>query len=156
MVAKKSAGVILYRYRGGALEVLLGYPGGPYYEGKPDAGVWSVPKGEPGPGETDMESVARREFAEETGLAPSGPLIDLGTIVQRGGKEVSCWAVQGDLDPADARSNLFEMEWPPHSGRIGRFPEIDRVAWFGSGEARLKIRAAQIPLLERLEHILRA
>ena len=156
MAAKKSAGVILYRYRGGVLEMLLGHPGGPYYEGKPDAGVWSVPKGEPGPDETDMEAVARREFAEETGLSLSGPLTDLGTIMQRGGKEVSCWAAQGDINPADARSNLFEMEWPPRSGKIGHFPEIDKVAWFGSGEARLKIRAAQIPLLERLEHILRA
>ena len=156
MAAKKSAGVILYRYRDGALEVLLGHPGGPYYEGKPDAGVWSIPKGEPGAGEADLEAVARREFAEETGLVLTVPLTSLGSIVQRGGKEVHCWAAPGDLDPADARSNLFEMEWPPRSGRIGSFPEIDRVAWFGPQEARAKIRSAQTPLIERLERILGA
>ena len=150
MSARLSAGILLYRRRVGSLEVLLAHPGGPYYVNK-DAGEWSIPKGEPGAEETDLEAVGRREFAEETGCQIVGPLISLGTVTQRGGKVVHAWACSGDLDPASAHSNLFTMEWPPRSGLIASFPEVDRVAWYSSPAARLKIKAAQIPLLERLE-----
>jgi len=153
--AARSAGILLYRVRQGELEVLLGHPGGPYYDRRPDEGAWSIPKGEPGGAETDLEATARREFAEETGTAISGPLASLGSIVQRGGKEVHAWAVSGDLDPAMSHSNLFTLEWPPHSGVTASFPEIDRVAWFGLAEARRKLREAQTPFLERLELLVR-
>ncbi|MCI0636302.1 MAG: NUDIX domain-containing protein [Actinobacteria bacterium] len=145
-----SAGILLWREREGRLEVLLGHPGGPYFAGK-DAGNWTVLKGEVGPGE-DLLAVARREFAEETGHElPDGPATELGDIRQKSGKRVLAWAVEGDLDPGTAVSNSFEMEWPPRSGRVREFPEIDRVAWFDLGEARMKIKAAQAPFLDRLE-----
>ena len=147
---RTSVGIVLWRKRKGRLEVLLGHPGGPYFAGK-DADHWTVLKGEVEPGE-DLVAVARREFAEETGhQVPDGPLIDLGEIRQKSGKRVLAWAVNGDLDPETAVSNSFEMEWPPRSGRVREFPEIDRVAWFGPGEARVKIKAAQAPFLDRLE-----
>jgi predicted NUDIX family NTP pyrophosphohydrolase len=130
--------------------VLLGHPGGPYFA-KKDDGHWSVLKGEIEPGE-DPVAVAKREFREETGRdAPDGPLIELGEIRQAGGKLVTAWAVEGDLDPKHAVSNAFEMEWPPHSGRIQEFPEIDRVEWFDLQRARSKIMPAQEPFLDRLE-----
>ena len=114
---------------GGRLEVLLGPPGGPYFRGK-DADHWTVLKGR-GRGGEDLVTVARREFAEETGhQPPDGPLIELGDIRQKSGKLVLAWAVEGDLDPETAVSNTFEMEWPPGPGRVQDFPEIDRVAWF--------------------------
>jgi predicted NUDIX family NTP pyrophosphohydrolase len=145
-----SAGIVLWRVREGRLEVLLGHPGGPYFTGK-DSDHWTVLKGEVDPGE-DLLTVARREFAEETGhRLPDGPAIELGDIRQKSGKRVLAWAVQGDLDPDIAVSNTFEMEWPPRSGRIQEFPEIDRVAWFDLDEARVKIKAAQAPFLDRLE-----
>jgi len=147
---RTSAGILLWRRREGRLEVLLGHPGGPYFAGK-DANHWTVIKGEADPGE-DLLVVARREFGEETGHEPpNGPAVDLGDIRQNSGKRVFAWAVQGDLDPETAVSNSFEMEWPPHSGRIREFPEIDRVAWFELGEARVKIKAAQAAFLQRLE-----
>ena len=147
---RTSAGILLWRRREGRLEVLLGHPGGPYFAGK-DADHWTVIKGEADPGE-DLLVVARREFGEETGHEPpNGPAVDLGDIRQKSGKRVFAWAVQGDLDPETAVSNSFEMEWPPHSGRIREFPEIDRVAWFELGEARVKIKAAQAAFLQRLE-----
>jgi predicted NUDIX family NTP pyrophosphohydrolase len=147
---RTSAGILLWRRRDGRLEVLLGHPGGPYFAGK-DADHWTVLKGEVDPGE-DLLAVARREFEEETGHeAPEGPSIELGDIRQKSGKRVLAWAVEGDLDPETAVSNTFEMEWPPHSGRIREFPEIDRVAWFELGEARVKIKARQAAFLERLE-----
>jgi predicted NUDIX family NTP pyrophosphohydrolase len=146
-----SAGILLWRRRGDGIEVLLGHPGGPFFA-KKDAGVWSVLKGEPDVGEADLELLARREFEEETGhVPPEGPTIDLGEIRQSGGKVVRCWAIEGDLDPADAVSNTFEMEWPPRSGRMQEFPEIDRVAWFEPAAARTKINAAQAAFLDRLE-----
>lgn len=130
------------------MEVLLAHPGGPFFARK-DAGVWSVPKGNE-PGE-DPIAVARREFAEETGHAPpAGPMLDLGEVRQRGGKLVRAWAAEGDLDPASARSNTFELEWPPRSGRIQVFPEVDRVAWFQLAEARERINPAQAAFLDRL------
>jgi len=155
MSAKRSAGVLLYREHLGVLEVLLAHPGGPYYDRKPDGGVWSLPKGEPEESETDLEAVARREFTEETGFTVKGSLLNLGTIVQKSGKEVFAWAGRGELDPAVAKSNLFTLEWPPGSGRIRYYPEVDKVAWCGPAEARVKLRAAQIPFLERLEAALK-
>jgi predicted NUDIX family NTP pyrophosphohydrolase len=145
-----SAGILLYRRSDDGLEVLLGHPGGPLFRSR-DEGVWSLPKGLV---ERDEEllDVGLREFEEETGHAPpAGPRLDLGSIVQRGGKVVHAWAIEGDLDPAAASSNQFEMEWPPGSGRRAWFPEIDRVAWFAPLEARQRINPAQIPLIERLE-----
>jgi predicted NUDIX family NTP pyrophosphohydrolase len=144
---RTSAGILLWRRREGRVEVLLGHPGGPYFAGKD----WTVLKGEVDPGE-DLLAVARREFEEETGHPlPEGPTIELGEIRQKSGKRVLVWAVEGDLDTQTAVSNSFEMEWPPRSGRIREFPEIDRVAWFDLGEARVKIKAAQAPFLDRIE-----
>jgi len=148
--ARLSAGILLFREREGGLEVLLGHPGGPFFA-KKDEGSWTVLKGETDPGE-DLQAVARREFAEETGSQPpEGTMLELGEIRQKGGKTVVAWALAGDLDPATARSNTFEMEWPPRSGRRRAFPEIDRVDWFDLEAARTKIIPAQVPLLDRLE-----
>jgi predicted NUDIX family NTP pyrophosphohydrolase len=150
---RTSAGVLLWRTRRGLLEVLLGLPGGPYFAGK-DAGAWTVLKGEVEPGE-EMLDVARREFAEETGSpAPGGPVRELGEIRQKSGKRVLAWAIEGDLDPIAASSNTFVMEWPPRSGHLREFPEIDRVAWFDLTKARTRIKAAQVPFLDRLGHAL--
>jgi predicted NUDIX family NTP pyrophosphohydrolase len=147
---RTSAGILLWRMREDRLEVLLGHPGGPYFAGK-DADHWTVLKGEVDPGE-DLQAVAGREFAEETGhRPPEGPMIELGEIRQKSGKRVLAWAIEGDLDTETAVSNTFEMEWPPRSGRIREFPEINRVALFDLGEARVKIKAAQAPFLDRLE-----
>jgi predicted NUDIX family NTP pyrophosphohydrolase len=148
---RTSAGILLWRRRRGRIEVLLGHPGGPYFARK-DADAWTVPKGEAEPGE-DLIAVARREFAEETGhpLPEGTPLSELGEIRQKSGKVVLAWAAEGDLDPATAVSNTFVMEWPPRSGRFQDVPEIDRVEWFGLEEARVKIKAAQAPFLDRLQ-----
>lgn len=151
MSTRRSAGILLYRRRGDSLEVLLGHPGGPFF-GRQDLGSWSIPKGEPGADETDLAATARREFEEETGhRVPDGALIDLGTITQRGGKVVHAWAAEGDLDPATAHSNTFSFEWPPLSGHMRSYPEIDRVEWFDPAEARRHIKATQAALLDRLE-----
>jgi predicted NUDIX family NTP pyrophosphohydrolase len=151
-----SAGILLWRRRDGGIEFLLGHPGSPYFARK-DAGDWTVLKGEVEPGE-ELEDVARREFAEESGqaLLEGTPLIELGRIRQKSGKVVVAWAAEGDLDPDAAISNTFEMEWPPRSGKRQTFPEIDRVAWFGPQEARVKIKGAQAPFLDRLEAALEA
>jgi predicted NUDIX family NTP pyrophosphohydrolase len=152
---RTSAGILLYRVRGGTLEVLLGHPGGPYFAHK-DAGHWSIPKGEVESGEA-LVDVALREFAEETGCpldAPSDALIPLGEIVQKGGKHVVAWAVEGDLDPAKAVSNTFTLEWPPRSGSFIDVPEFDRVAWLSPAAARRCVKATQIPLIDRLETLL--
>lgn len=134
--------------------MLLGHPGGPFFARK-DAGSWTVLKGEIEPGEEPF-AVARREFAEETGHpAPENPAIELGEIRQKGGKTVLAWALEGELDPADAVSNTFETEWPPRSGRLQAFPEIDRVAWFDVTAARAKLIEAQVPFLDRLEEAVR-
>jgi predicted NUDIX family NTP pyrophosphohydrolase len=147
---RTSAGILLWRRKGGRLEVLLGHNGGPFWA-KKDHGHWTVLKGEAEPGE-ELEEVARREFAEETSHdLPEGPMIGLGEITQKSGKLVVAWAVEGDLDPAAAVSNTFEMEWPPRSGRVQQFPEIDRVEWFAPDEARRRLKAAQVPFLDRLE-----
>ncbi len=147
-----SAGILLYRRRA-ELEVLLAHPGGPLFARR-DHGWWTIPKGEPDPGEEDdLEAVARREFLEEIGGAATvGPdLIPLGTIKQKGGKVVAAWAAEGDVDPAAVHSNTFTMEWPPRSGRTAAFPEVDRAEWFVLDEARSRINPAQVPLLDRLE-----
>lgn len=148
---RTSAGILLWRRRSGRIEVLLGHPGSPYFAGK-DEDHWTVLKGELEPGE-DPVAVARREFLEETGhrLDDDVRLVDLGDIRQKSGKIVLAWGGEGELDPTTAVSNTFEMEWPPRSGRIEEFPEIDRVEWFGLGKARVKIKAAQAPFLDRLE-----
>jgi len=149
MRSRVSAGLLLYRRRAGGLEVLLAHPGGPFFRRR-DEGYWSVPKGEVEPGE-ELLAVARREFEEETGSRPpGGEPIELGSIVQKGGKVVHAWAIEGDLDPGAAVSNTFELEWPPGSGRRQAFPEIDRVAWFDAAEARRRIKSTQIPLIDRL------
>jgi 2-haloacid dehalogenase len=151
MAIRTSAGILLYRLRDGRLEVLLGHPGGPFF-GRKDLGNWSIPKGERGPADEDLEATARREFQEETGHAvPAGPLVDLGSVRQKGGKIVYAWAAEGDLDPARATSNVIEIPWPPFTGRVKSFPEIDRVAWFGPEETRQRMKEAQIPFVERLE-----
>ncbi|HSD01217.1 MAG TPA: NUDIX domain-containing protein [Gaiellales bacterium] len=146
---RTSAGVLLWRRRGGDLEVLLAHNGGPFWA-KKDLGHWTIPKGEIEPGE-EPEAVARREFLEETAHeVPAGPLVHLGEIRQKSGKRVIGWAIAGDLDPAAAHSNTYELEWPPRSGVIQTFPEIDRVEWFGLDEARRRLKAAQEPFLDRL------
>lgn len=150
MTTRTSAGILLFRRRDSRLEVLLAHPGGPFFAQR-DAGYWTIPKGEVDPDE-ELFTVANREFEEETGFpAPSGDPILLGSIVQKGGKTVHAWALEGDLDPTTSVSNTFEMTWPPGSGRRESFPEIDRVEWFDPAEARRRIKATQIPLIDRLE-----
>ncbi|WIW48217.1 NUDIX domain-containing protein [Bradyrhizobium sp. 62B] len=146
----KSAGIIAYRKRR-ALEVLLVHPGGPFWRNK-DLGAWSIPKGEYADEEA-ADVAARREFAEELGLELSEPLTALGQVKQRGGKLVTAFAVELDLDPRSVRSNSFEMEWPPRSGKRQVFPEVDRAEWFTLEEAREKINAGQRPLLDRLAQL---
>ena len=153
MVGKSSAGLLLYRIRKAAIEVLLVHPGGPYWKNKDD-GAWSIPKGEFLSGEAPVVA-ARREFFEETGVAVEGELHALKPLRQPGGKIVHAWALEADVDPATIVSNEFEMEWPPHSGRLQSFPEIDRGAWFAFTEATRKIMRGQVPLLEELAQILR-
>lgn len=146
---KRSAGIALFRRTERGVEVLLGHMGGPYWARK-DAGAWTIPKGEIGPGEEPL-AVALREFEEEIGRpVPGGTVTDLGEIRQAGGKAVQAWAIEGDLDVATIASNTFELEWPPGSGRTEAFPEIDRAAWFGLDAAHAVIVAGQRPLLDRL------
>jgi predicted NUDIX family NTP pyrophosphohydrolase len=146
---KRSAGVLALRREGGELQYFLAHPGGPFFR-KRDEGAWTIPKGLLEPGDADPLAAARRELTEETGFAaPPGPYVALGHVVQKGGKRVEAWAVVADFDPAALRSNEFELEWPPRSGRRQRFAEVDRAGWFGLAEARVKILEAQRPLLER-------
>lgn len=151
-MSRNSAGVLLYRVRDGAVEVLLVHPGGPFWVNK-DQGAWSVPKGEVGADELPFDA-ARREFEEETGTSPDGDFVALSPVKQKGGKTVHAWAVAGDLDPAAIRSNTFEMEWPPRSGKRRAFPEVDRAGWFSLDEARERILKAQAPLLDELARLL--
>lgn len=150
-MARQSAGILLYRRAGaGGVEVLLVHPGGPFWA-KKDAGAWSIPKGEYELGVEDPLACALREFEEETGTHLSGDdVVELGEIVQRGGKRVTAWAHEGDLDPATVHSNTFTMEWPPRSGRQAEFPEVDRAEWFDLEAARDKLVAAQAELVDRL------
>lgn len=138
----------MYRRVRGVLELLLVHPGGPFWARK-DAGAWSIPKGEYGPGE-DALAAAKREFAEELGLEARGDCRPLGEVRQRGGKIVSAFALAGDLDVDAIKPGTFEMEWPPKSGRIRRYPEVDRAAWFPVEEARTKILPSQAELIDRL------
>ncbi|HEV8028679.1 MAG TPA: NUDIX domain-containing protein [Stellaceae bacterium] len=151
-MAKQSAGVLLYRFRERRPEVFLVHPGGPFWAGK-DAGAWSIPKGEAGPGE-DLLTRAKLEFAEETGFAVPDALQALRPIKQAGGKVVHAWAAEGNVDAAALRSNGFTLEWPPRSGRQQIFPEVDRAAWFTLAEAREKINKGQSALLDQLEQLL--
>lgn len=149
----RSAGILLYRRRSGALEVLLAHPGGPFWARRDD-GAWTIPKGLIDAGETP-EAAARREFSEELGVEAIGTLLPLGSVRQRGGKHVEAFALEGDFDVAALRSNTFETEWPPRSGRMTTYLEVDRAAWMDLATARIKLLEAQRPLLDRLEDALR-
>jgi predicted NUDIX family NTP pyrophosphohydrolase len=152
-----SAGLVMFRRRNDQVEVLLAHPGGPLFARKDD-GIWTIPKGEAAP-EEDLLTRAQIEFEEEVGLRPEGVLdwIALGWIKQKGGKTVHAWAFEGDLPESfECKSNLFEMEWPPHSGKHKMFPEIDQARFFSEEVARRKIKPAQAPLLDRLQLLLRA
>ncbi|SET23539.1 NUDIX domain-containing protein [Geodermatophilus poikilotrophus] len=152
---RTSAGLLLYRrHPERGVEVLVGHMGGPFWARK-DAGAWSIPKGEHGPDE-EPRDVALREFAEEMGTpAPDTVLVPLGAVRQSGGKRLTAWAAEGDFDAAAAVSNTFTLEWPPRSGRLREFPEIDRAAWMPLDEAREKLVPGQVPLLDRLLDLLR-
>lgn len=144
----------MYRLPPSGLEVFLAHPGGPFFRRK-DAGVWSIPKGEIEPGE-DLLAAARREFKEEVGLDPSGPFLPLGNIIQKGGKIVHGWAFASDWPESQVHiCNEFSLEWPPGSGNIQLFPEIDRVGFFNLRDAKEKLKPTQHPFLERLEHLLK-
>ena len=145
---KRSAGILMYRQPLAGLELLLVHPGGPFWA-KKDWGAWSIPKGEYSEGE-DPLTVAKREFEEETGARPEGEFRGLGKFVQAGRKIVTAWAVEGDFDPATLKSNEFELEWPPRSGRKASFPEVDRAEWFSPAAARRKILPAQSEFIARL------
>ena len=145
---KRSAGLLMYRRAARALELLLVHPGGPFWA-KKDDGAWSIPKGEYDAGE-DALTVAKREFAEELGVAADGEFLDLGEVIQGGGKRVRAFALEGDFDVSSVRSNTFELEWPPKSGRRQTFPEVDRAGWFAPDAARQKILVGQQPFIERL------
>ena len=142
-----SAGILLYRMTAGEAEVFLVHPGGPYWTNK-DKGAWSVPKGIVNPRE-DYLAAARREFREETGFAPEGDFLPLGSFRQRSGKQLTVWSLEGDCDPARLVSECFSMIWPPKSGMIQMFPEVDRGAWFKRDEAMVRIVPAQRPIIER-------
>src|SRR5213083_2353579 len=151
-MVKTSAGLLMFRLRNGEPEVLLVHPGGPFWA-KKDEGAWSIPKGEFAAGEEPL-AAAQREFEEETGGRAQGPFIPLTPITQRSGKVVHAWAVEGDCDPANLHSNLFSMEWPPKSGRLAEFPEVDRAGWFTLDEARAKILESQVPFLDELPSVI--
>jgi len=147
-MARRSAGILLYQRASDGLRVLLAHPGGPFWR-KRDAGAWTIPKGEFDADES-AEEAARREFREELGSDAIGPLRPLGEIMQKGGKHVVAFALEGDFDAAALRSNTFEIEWPPRSGRLKSFPEIDRVEWMTLDLAREKILPSQLELLDRI------
>jgi predicted NUDIX family NTP pyrophosphohydrolase len=151
-MAKTSAGLLMYRMKRRKLQVLLAHPGGPFFKNK-DKDTWTIPKGEPDPGE-DLFAAALREFAEETGLTPQPPFIPLQPIQQKGGKVVHAWAFAGDCDPTTLQSNIITIEWPLRSGREIQIPEIDRADFFDLDVARKKIKAAQAALIDELEAIL--
>jgi predicted NUDIX family NTP pyrophosphohydrolase len=151
-MAKNSAGLLMFRTSNGQLEVLLVHLGGPFWKRK-DQGAWFVPKGEVNPGEEEF-AAARREFQEETGLLPAGNFLSLGTVHHKSGKKVTVWAFAGDCDPASLKSNSFEMEWPPRSGKMATFPEIDRADFFTVAAARAKMHPAEFEFVPRLQKLL--
>jgi len=156
VTGRTSAGLLLYRRTGDRVEVLLGHMGGPFWARKHER-AWSVPKGEPDPGEEDLHAVAEREFTEELGSPPPRADVadlDLGSVRQSGGKVVRVWAREGAFDESSVRSNLVEVEWPPRSGRVLSVPEVDRAAWFGPDEARTVVVAAQSAFVDRLVQML--
>jgi predicted NUDIX family NTP pyrophosphohydrolase len=152
-MTRHSAGILLFRSAPDVIEVLLGHPGGPLWRGK-DAGAWSIPKGLCRVGEAP-QAAAKREFREETGFTAEGELLPLGTLRQPSGKVVHVWALEKDVDPGKMVSNSFDLEWPPHSGNLRRYPELDRVSWFGLDTARTRISKGQTGFLDRLEAALR-
>jgi predicted NUDIX family NTP pyrophosphohydrolase len=155
MRSRVSAGLLMYRRKGNQLQVFLAHPGGPLFRNK-DEGYWSLPKGEPAHAGEALLETAVREFEEETGIRPAGPFTELGSITQKGGKVVHAWAFEGDWDDSQPiHCNTFEMEWPPRSGRMQSFPEIDRGRFFGLEEAKIKIRETQWTLIQRLTGILK-
>ena len=145
---KQAAGILLYRRAAGGLEVLLAHPGGPLWARK-DLASWTLPKGQFTDGELPLDA-AKREFEEEMGSPPTGDFQSLGTLKQPSGKVIHAWAAESDFDITTVASNLFSMEWPPRSGKMGEFPEVDRAGWFLVEEARLKILKGQAPFLDRL------
>ncbi|MBE9597798.1 NUDIX domain-containing protein [Pedobacter sp. MC2016-24] len=147
-----SSGILLYRIKAQVPEVFLVHPGGPFFRNK-DQGWWTIPKGEPLKGEV-LLATALREFQEETGYLPEGDFRELKPIVQKAGKMVHCWAVAGDLDPSNMTCNTFALVWPPKSGKIMNFPEVDKGAWFSFDEAKLYINGRQIDFLDQLKAIL--
>lgn len=148
-MAKQSAGILLYRIAGNQLQVFLVHPGGPFFKNK-DEGSWSIPKGEFDNDENPLDA-ARREFFEEIGQSISGNFLELTPIQQKGGKTVHAWAAEGDIDHETIMSNVFELEWPPRSGRKQTFPEIDKAAWFDLQTAKMKINPAQVELINELQ-----
>ena len=152
MPGKVSAGLLAYRLRQGELEVFLVHPGGPYWKNKDD-GAWTIPKGELEPDESPL-AAAKREFLEETSVVVTGDFRELVPVRQAGGKLVHAWAIEAEIDPAELVSNTFAMEWPPRSGRMQSFPEIDRGGWFGQETAARKIIPGQQPLLVELAALL--
>ena len=150
-MVKKSAGILLFRKSDKTLEVFLVHPGGPFWI-KKDEGAWSIPKGEFDDNESPLDA-AKREFEEETGIKISGDFIELKPVKQKSGKIVYAWAVEGNIDPAKIKSNEFEIEWPPKSGKMKTFPEIDKAAWFDLNEAKKKIIEAQSPLIDELKNM---
>lgn len=146
---QQSAGIVLYRIQNNSIQVFLVHPGGPYWS-KKDEGAWSIPKGEFNENEEPL-AAAKREFQEETGIKIAGEFIQLNPVKQKGGKMVYAWAVEGDIDPAKIKSNSFEIEWPPRSGKMKSFPEIDKAAWFQLNDAQKKIIEAQSTLIKELE-----
>jgi predicted NUDIX family NTP pyrophosphohydrolase len=157
MAKRLSSGLIMYRFRDDKLEVFLAHPGGPYFF-KKDDGSWSIPKGEPDDDDgEELLVTAIREFKEETGITPYGDFKPLGSITQKGGKIVHAWAFESDLPAGYVHEcNFFEEEWPPHSGEYREFPEVDKVSFFTVEEAKKKVKAAQIPLIEKLEELLKS
>ena len=153
---RTSAGLLMYRIVAGHLEVFLAHPGGPFFARK-DNGHWSIPKGEPNRGETDLLATAKREFFEEVGIAPAADeFIPLGLVQQKGGKIVRAWAFHGDLPHGHKHQcNTFSIEWPPRSGKLRDFPEIDRVQFFSAADGRQKLKDRQVPFIDRLEAELR-
>ncbi|HEY3254797.1 MAG TPA: NUDIX domain-containing protein [Polyangiaceae bacterium] len=153
MAAKRSAGILLFRRRGAQVEVLLVHPGGPFWS-KKDDGAWFIPKGELEEGELPLHA-ARREFREELGSEPpSGEPLDLGTVKNKSGKLIYAWALEGDFELAALKSNTFQLEWPPRSGQMREFPEVDRAAFFSLPDAEPKLHQAELPLLGRLRALL--